>query len=179
MNREHFSGIRVGAAAAALAVAGVGIFAANGTPATADETVSCDELPQPWTAAHEIIYEADRHIVVFVWEDNTHAAVSDTEPGCAGQPGLEQELQGNREGALVNERAACRELRELVDAVRSERRSQGKSMGGTAEVSEAAERAAARRAGTPADAAVAKRRSLPDRTIDLDQADSVLEQCPR
>ena len=166
---------------AVFALSAAGLIAATGTSTrtstVAEQTVSCEDLPQLWTASHEVSYDPTTHIVVFFWADNSQSAVSDTEPGCEGQPGLEQTLREHHEGAVAVERAGCQQLRELVAAVRAERRSQGKSLQGVVEVSEAAEVTAARSYGGAQDV-LAKRRAHPDRKINLDQSDSVLAQCP-
>jgi hypothetical protein len=153
--------------------------ASAGSSANASEvTVACEDLPNLWSGSGDIAYDAQTHIVQFGWGDGTSAKVRDTEPGCAAQPGLEEQLRGAREGAIATERAECRELQYLVDAVRAERSSNGLSTSGGVTVSDAAQAAAARRNGSSFDAAVAKRRAG-SRTIDLDQSDQVLEQCPR
>jgi hypothetical protein len=186
---------RLGLVAATCAVALVGIVAGTiaatrdhptstdsltspGSSAPAEiDTVACADMPHLWSGSGDIAYDPQSRIVQFGWDDGTSARVRDTEPGCASQPGLERELRGNREGALASERASCRELQDLVDAVRAERRSNGQSASGRVPVSDAAQAAAARQSGTPVDLAVAKRR-LAGRMLDLDASDKVLEQCP-
>jgi hypothetical protein len=148
---------------------------------TADEhqsTVRCADLPHLWSGAGDIGYDPQSGIVHFAWPDGTAADVRDSEPGCAAQPGLEGQLDGYREGALASERASCRDLQYLVDAIRAERRSNGQSTSGRVPVSDAAQAAAARRAGASPEGAVAKRH-VGSGLIDLDQADTVLGQCPR
>lgn len=179
MTRKYRSVVLLGAVTAVIALAAAGLLAANRTSPVAEQTVSCEDLPHLWTASHGISYDPTTRIVVFDWADNSQSAVSDTEPGCEGQPGLEKTLREHHEGSIAAERSSCRHLRELVVAVRAERRSQGKSLQGIVEVSEATERIAAISVGAPPDSAVAKRRASPDRTIDLDQSDSVLAKCPQ
>jgi hypothetical protein len=153
------------------------LTSAASSATTRVDTVACADLPHLWSGSGDIAYDPSTHIVRFGWGDGTFADVRDTEPGCASQPGLEQELRGNREGAIASERASCRELQDLVDAVRAERRSNGQSTSGRVPVSDAAQAAAARKAGTPVDLAVAKRRAG-SRLLDLDESQRVLEQCP-
>jgi hypothetical protein len=148
-------------------------------PASAHPTtVRCQDLPHLWSGAEDVAYDAKSGVVHFVWPDGVAADVSDTEAGCSEQPGLEGQLDGYRDGALASERASCRELQYLVDAVRVERRRDGLSTTGSVPVSDAAQAAAARAVGASADAAVAKRRAG-GRMFNLDEADKVLEQCPQ
>lgn len=140
-------------------------------------TVRCQDLPHLWSGAEDVAYDPQSGVVHFAWPDGSSADVSDAEAGCAEQPGLEEQLGGYRDGALASERASCRELRYLVDAVRAERRREGRSTSGIVPVTDAAQAAAARSVGASADAAVAKRQAG-SRMIDLDEADRVLSQCP-
>jgi hypothetical protein len=149
------------------------------SPTTAPvDTVTCEELPSLVTASEDIAYDPTTHIVQFGWGDGTYSKVLDTEPGCASQPRFEEELRGLREGAVASERASCRELQYLVDAVRAERRSNGESTTGPVPVSDAAQAEAARRNGSSVELSVEKRRQSGG-LLDLDQADRSLAECPR
>lgn len=146
------------------------------TPAIA--TVRCEDLPHLWSGAHDIAYDPQSGVVRFGWPDGTAADVLDSEAGCAAQPGLEEHLASQRDGADASERASCLELQHLVDAVRAERRDRGQSTSGSVPVSATAAAAAADSSGVPSGAAVAKPGSG-SRMIDLDESDKVLEQCAR
>lgn len=90
----------------------------------------------------------------------------------------------HRDGYLANEKVACQELRNLVDAVNEERNAEGKSTIGRIPVSDAtAEKAARRNPKTAwlADSGKlrAKNHARGPRTIDLDYSEQVLATCPK
>jgi hypothetical protein len=149
----------------------------TGQSGTQSETVRCEDMPHLWSGAEDVAYDPQSGIVHMIWPDGAAADVRDTEPECAAQPGLREQLDGYREGAIASERASCRDLQYLVDAVRAERRSHGQSTSGSVPVTDAAQAAAARRTGTDVDAAIAKRH-VGSRLINLDEADKSLAQCP-
>jgi hypothetical protein len=151
------------------------------TPPT--EITPCKDLPQLWSGAVEIDYDSDARVVTFVWSDGSHAHVRDSDPGCPGQPGLDEELRGNRQGWLANEKVACHDLRDLLDAVKADRSSRGLGTAGRVAVADSAIAAAARKnPGTADDASVAaitaKSHAGGQRTLDVDQATNVLARCP-
>jgi hypothetical protein len=145
---------------------------------SAPVAVRCEDLPHLWSGAHDIAYDPESGVVRFGWPDGTTANVLDSALGCAAQPGLERQLAEHRVGAEASERASCRELQHLVDAVRAARRERGESTSGSVPVSDAAAASAAEMSGVPPGAAVPKPGSG-ERMIDLDASDRVLEQCPQ
>lgn len=170
----------------ALAVVGlifVGVAVTTSAGATSGPKLTrCEELPHLWSGAGEINYLPQAGTVTFVWDDG-EATMRDTDRGCPSQPGLDAELRGNVEGWLASERAACADLRDLLGAVKSERRAQGKATRGRVPVSEEAAVAAARQSpsgGQVADfgAIAAKHQGVGQRTIDLDMSEAVLARCP-
>lgn len=115
---------------------------------------------------------------------NHRATLRDTDRGCNSQPGLEAELRGNRDGYLANEKVGCQELQDLVNAVKEERKSQGRSASGRVPVSdEAAEKAARKnpKAAWLADSGKIREKNHAGgpRSIDLDYSERVLAECPR
>lgn len=174
-------GLGVLAAATAVLVGLATTSTADSRPAGVT-TTRCEDLPHLWSGAGEIDYEADARTVTFVW-DHDQVTMRDTDRGCASQPGLEAELRGNRDGWLANRRAGCAELRNLVDAVKAERRAQGGTTRGIVAVSDQAAEAAARQNPLTAPladsgAVALKTRAAGQRTIDLDYSDAVLARCP-
>lgn len=146
---------------------------------------TCEAMPDLWTAAGEITYDPEARTVTFEWHDGETVTLRDTDPGCEGQPGLEEELRANRDGWIAQERVDCMNLRNLVDEVRAERRSQGQSTNGRVPVSvRAAEAAMARTSPGGADDVRAgrvreKHAKGGPWTIDLDYSDQVLARCPQ
>lgn len=176
---------RIGALGAvaliASVIAGVALTTSAGA-GSGPQVTRCEDLPSLWSGAHEISYDPEARTVTFVWGDD-QATMRDTDRGCATQPGLEVELRDNREGWLANERVDCRDLRNLFDAVKAERQSQGKSISGEVPVSDQASEAAARRTRSGAQLAdsgalAAKNHAAGQRTIDLDRSQAVLAKCP-
>ena len=162
-------------------IAGVELAASAGAGAGSSFT-RCEDLPGLWSAAHEINYDPQARTVTFIWEDD-QATMRDTDRGCSTQPGLDGELRGSRDGWLASERASCQDLRNLVDAVRAERRAQGKTTTGEVPVSDQAAEAAARKTPSGAQhadsgAIAAKNRAAGQRMLDLDRSDAVLAKCP-
>jgi hypothetical protein len=148
------------------------------------DITACEDMPSLWSGAHEINYDADARTVTFVWGNGRMATLRDTDPGCDSQPRLEDQLRGSRDGYLANEKVACQELRNLVDAVKEEPKAQGKSIIGRIPVSDAAAENAARK--NPKTAWLAdsgklreKNHARGPRAIDLDSAEQVLANCPK
>jgi len=172
------------AAALGLLIAMGGLVVNAGAQGSGSDTMACEEMPHLWSGAVEINYDADARTVTFVWEDGRTATLRDTDPGCDSQPRLEDVLRGNRDGYLANEKVACQELRNLVDAVKEERKAEGKSTSGRVPVSDAAAEKAARK--NPKSAGLAdsgklreKNQAQGPRTIDLDYSEQVLAACPK
>lgn len=123
----------------------IGGLAVNAAAKNGDSDTACEDMPNLWSAAVEINYDRQARTVTFVWEDGQTATLHDTDPGCDSQPGLQAELQGNRNHYLANEKVSCQDLRDLVDAVKAERKAEGKSTKGRVSVSDAAAEKAARK----------------------------------
>lgn len=163
----------------------IGGFALNAKAQETDfDITACEDMPNLWSAAIVIEYDPKARIVTFIWEDGQTANLRDTDSGCESQPGLEAELKGNRTGYRATEKNICRELRDLMDSVKEERKAQGKSTSGRVPVSDAAAEAAARK--DPKNAQLAdsgkireKNKAGGPRTIDLDESERVLGKCPK
>lgn len=171
------------AAALLIAIGGFALTAAAAQSSGSD-TAACENMPHLWSGAGEIDYDAQARTVTFVWEDGQTATLHDTDPECDSQPGLEAELRGNRNGFLANEKVGCQELRDLVDAVKDERKAEGKSTSGRVPVSDKAAEKAARK--NPKTAWLAdsgqireKNHAAGPRTIDLGYSERVLATCPK
>ncbi|MGH9039423.1 MAG: hypothetical protein ACRDZ3_04260 [Acidimicrobiia bacterium] len=178
----------VGAALLGALFVGTAVLAAaapdDAPRSSGSHITACEEMQHLWSGAHEINYDADARTVTFVWEDGQAAMLRDTDPGCDSQPRLEGQLRGSRNAYLANEKASCQELRNLVDAVKEERKAEGTSTSGRVPVSDAAAEKAARK--NPKTAWLADsgklrelNHALGPRTIDLDGSEQVLATCPR
>lgn len=177
---DVFKRLLIGGVAVALA-GGVGVTATSALASGSKPGNGCETMPHLWSGAEEINHDVDAGTVTFVWGEDA-ATLTDTDPGCAKQPGLAEQLAGIRSGVTQQKKVDCADLQALVDSVREERRSQGLSTSGRVPVSEHAAEAAARKNLASARFAdtgelAAKMRSAGPRTIDLDQSDDVLAGC--